>query len=126
MARRPRKYRLWTAEEKRSICAQTQAPSVSVAQVARRYSMNANLIFKWLKDPRYASSDIHEAPVFLPVEIGTPAHADKLPVIDASADAVCGGGLGRIEITLTDGVRLTVEGSSDGDELARLIKGLLG
>jgi hypothetical protein len=56
----------------------------SVAQVARRYLMNANLIFKWLKDPRYAPEDIHEAPVFLPVEIGTPAHADKLPVIDAS------------------------------------------
>ena len=71
MARRPRKYRLWTAEGKRSICAQTQAPGVSVAQVARRYSMNANLIFKWLKYPRYAPEDIHEAPVFLPVEIGT-------------------------------------------------------
>jgi transposase len=24
---------------------------VSVAQVARRYALNANLIFKWLKDP---------------------------------------------------------------------------
>ena len=62
MARRPRKYRLWIAEEKRSICAQTQAPGVSVAQVARRYSMNANLIFKWLKDPRYAPEDILAAP----------------------------------------------------------------
>ena len=126
MAQRPRKYRLWTAEEKRSICAQTQAAGVSVAQVARRYSMNANLIFKWLKDPRYAPSVACEAPVFLPVEIGAPAHADELPAIAASAGAVRGGCLGRIEITLTDGVRLTVEGSSDGDELARLIRGLLG
>jgi len=50
MARRPRKYRLWTAEEKRSICVQTRPAGVSVAQVARRYSMNANLIFKWLKE----------------------------------------------------------------------------
>jgi transposase len=48
MARRPRKYRLWIAEEKRSICAQTQTPGVSVAQVARRYSMNANFtIFRF-------------------------------------------------------------------------------
>jgi transposase len=125
MAQRPRKYRLWTAEEKQSICAQTQAPCVSVAQVARRYSMNANLIFKWLKDPRYSPLDIHEAPVFLPVEIGAPGRADELPAIAASAGAVRGGCLGRIEITLTDGVRLTVEGSSDGDELARLIRGLL-
>ncbi|MGJ3258005.1 MAG: transposase [Rhodospirillales bacterium] len=42
--------RHWSLDEKRSICAQTQAPGVSVAQVARRYSMNANLIFKWLPD----------------------------------------------------------------------------
>jgi transposase len=46
-----RTKRLWTDEEKRSICFQTTAPSVSVAQVARRYAMNANMIFKWLRDP---------------------------------------------------------------------------
>ena len=43
-----RTKRLWTDEEKRSICLQTTAPGVSVAQVARRYAMNANMIFKWL------------------------------------------------------------------------------
>lgn len=52
MARR--KKRLWTDEEKWSICFQTTASGVSVAQVARRYAVNANLIFKWLRDPRYA------------------------------------------------------------------------
>ena len=52
MARRTK--RLWTVEEKRSICLQTTAPGVSVAQVARRYALNANLIFKWLRDPRFA------------------------------------------------------------------------
>ena len=34
-----RTKRLWTDEEKRSICFQTTAPGVSVAQVARRYAM---------------------------------------------------------------------------------------
>lgn len=48
------KKRVWSDDEKRTICAQTLTPGVSVAQVARRYSMNANLIFKWLKDPRFA------------------------------------------------------------------------
>ncbi|MCP4408453.1 MAG: transposase, partial [Gammaproteobacteria bacterium] len=43
MARRKR--RSWSKEEKRSICLQTLAPGVSVAQVARRYAMNANQIF---------------------------------------------------------------------------------
>ena len=63
----PRKYRLWTDEEKRSICLQTRGPGVSVAQVARRYAMNANLIFKWLKDPRYApEEEVCDTPVFCP------------------------------------------------------------
>ena len=47
-----RTKRLWTDEEKRSICLRTMAPDVSVAQVARRYALNANMIFKWLRDAR--------------------------------------------------------------------------
>lgn len=71
MARRTR--RLWTDEEKRSICLQTIAPGVSVAQVALRYTVNANLIFKWLRDPKYRrkpETGSEEAGLrFLPVEI---------------------------------------------------------
>ena len=48
--------RTWSDEEKRSICLQTLAPGVSVSQVARRYAMNANQIFNWLKDERFAPS----------------------------------------------------------------------
>ncbi len=72
--RKGQKKRLWSDNEKRSICEQTLTPDVSVAQVARRYSMNANLIFKWLKDPRFtpsASVPLSESAalegVFLPV-----------------------------------------------------------
>jgi transposase len=36
------KKRVWSDDEKRIICEQTLTPGVSVAQVARRYSMNAN------------------------------------------------------------------------------------
>ncbi len=49
-----RKKRHWSDEEKREICRQTGVPGVSVAQVGRRYAVNSNLIFKWLKDPRFA------------------------------------------------------------------------
>ncbi|MHA3916595.1 transposase [Halovulum sp. GXIMD14793] len=69
------KKRFWSDDEKRSICAQTWVPGVSVAQVARRYSMNANLIHKWLRDPRFASekevgsAPDHDEATFLPVEI---------------------------------------------------------
>jgi transposase len=66
---RRRRYRRWDAEEKRSICLQARAPGVSVAQVARRHALNANLIFKWLKDPRLAPADaVEAATVLLPVD----------------------------------------------------------
>ena len=38
------KKRFWSDDEKRSICLQARVPGVSVAQVARRYAINANLI----------------------------------------------------------------------------------
>ena len=53
-----RTRRLWTDEEKLSICLQTTAADVSVAQVARRYALNANMIFKWLRDARYAPGSV--------------------------------------------------------------------
>lgn len=45
---------VWSDDEKHSIRAQTLTPSVSVAQIVRRYFMSVKLIFKWLKDPRFA------------------------------------------------------------------------
>lgn len=36
------KKRVWSDEEKLSICAQARVSGVSVAQVARRYAMNTN------------------------------------------------------------------------------------
>ena len=74
----------WSAEEKRSICLQTLAPGVSVAQVARRYAMNANLIFKWLKEPRFQSDELEtEGSRFLPVEISAEREA-ALPTLPQS------------------------------------------
>ena len=71
--------RLWTDEEKLSIGLQTTAQEVSVAQVARRYALNANMIFKWLRDAHYAPGSAQgalDAPVFLPVEIVNPTRSE--------------------------------------------------
>jgi len=58
-------------EEKREICAQATTPGISVAQVARRYAVNADLIFKWQKDPRFKpeADELAKEPTFLPIEI---------------------------------------------------------
>jgi len=55
---------------KRSICLQTRGSGVSLAQIARRYTMNANLIFKWLRDPGFNPPLIEDCTAsFLPVEV---------------------------------------------------------
>lgn len=114
-----RTKRLWTDEEKQSICFQTAAPSVSVAQVAGRYAVNANMVFKWLRDPRYSpepvpgpslSEEVH----FLPVEI----------VAEAQAPVAAPVALNHIEIELAGGHRMRISGSYDPEALARLIRGL--
>jgi transposase len=98
------------------ICAQTRVPGVSVSQVARRYSVNANQVFNWLKDPRFgAGHETDGASCFLPVEIVDPVrHEAGFPV----------SGDGKIEIELSGGHRLSISGTYDPEALALLIRGL--
>lgn len=90
-----------------------------MAQVARRYAVNANLIFKWLRDSRYAPDPAvvpppRLEPRFLPVEIVAEAKAAAaMPAVD-----------NHIEIELAGGHRMRISGSHDPEALARLIRGL--
>lgn len=120
-----KKKRFWSDEEKASICARTCAQGVSVAQVARRYAMNTNLIHKLLRDPKFApdreivEDEVAETPCFLPVGIvdrsqtkGTAPTTDATPAQSA------------IEIDIAGGHRLRVIGGCDPEALAQLIRGL--
>jgi transposase len=114
-----RTKRLWTDEEKRLICFQTAAPGVSVAQVARRYAVNANMVFKWLRDPRYAPEpasvpSLPDEARFLPVEI----------VAEAKVPAATPAATNHIEIELAGGHRMRISGVYDPEALTRLIRGL--
>jgi len=121
------KKRFWSDDEKRSICAQTTVPGVSVAQVARRYAMNANLIHNWLKDPRFAPESDINAVVdtntgFLAVGIaGTVAvqMVDEAPQREATVSA------DRVDITLSDGRRILVEDSTALSGVLALVEGLM-
>ncbi len=115
MAKRS-KRRNWSDDEKRMICAQTRLRGVSVSQVARRYDVNANQVFNWLKEPRFADAESPEAgTAFLPVEITEPR---DMPVLSDSTEP------GTLEIDLCSGLRLRIFLSYDADALARLIRGL--
>lgn len=61
-----RRRRTYTPAFRLQVIAETRAPGVSIAEVARRHDMNANVLFGWLRDPRYNGRA--EAPAFLPVE----------------------------------------------------------
>jgi transposase len=116
-----RRRRIWEDDEKRRIVAQTLVLGASVSRVARRYDVNANLVFKWLRDPRYQPADAVE-PCFLPVEIvaSPPPAAIEPAVIEPEAPDA------RIEIVLSNGYRLSVSGGFDPDLVSRLVRGLSG
>ena len=110
-----RKRRVWSDDEKRMICGQTRVTGVSVSQVARRYDVNANLVFAWLRDPRFADVGAADVARFLPVDIVAEAKAPRAgPVADSC-----------IEIELAGGHRMRINGGYDPEALARLIRGLL-
>ena len=109
-----RRRRYWTDDEKRAIVAQALVPGVSVSRVARQHGMNANLLFKWLRDPRFRPSE-NGVGDFLPIEVV----AD--PVVAAIDQPASGG---TIEIVLPNGHRLNVHGAFDPDAVARLARGL--
>ncbi len=121
MSMKRRKRRLWDDDEKRRIVAQTQVPGVSVSQVARRYDVNANLVFKWLRDPRFKATSVEDpAASFLPVEVvAAPAPpAIDPPVIEPKVSEA------KIEILLSNGHHISVIGAYDPDALCRLVRGL--
>ena len=95
--------------------------------------MNANLIFKWMKGPRFspATGKTPDAPegggVFLPVQISGPTidqRADETTVRTAgSASALLLAH--RVDITLSDGRRVVVEGPMPLSSVVGLVQGLM-
>lgn len=112
--------RSWAEAEKLMIVAQTRMPGVSVSQVARRYDVNANMVFKWLRDPRYAAGPERTGD-FLPVTITADPDPPPLkisrPPVPAPAEV-------SIEITTPGGCKVRVEGGLDVARLCELVRGL--
>lgn len=88
--------------------------------------MNANLIHNWLKDPRFApepeiaESDCHGD--FLPVEI---EGAVTIPVLEGDRELDTAVSAQRVDITLSDGRRILVEGPTALSGVLTLVEGLM-
>ncbi len=118
---------MWSAEEKALIWRQARVPGISVGQVARRYDVNTNQVFTWLRDPR----DRGEVPPGLEVaDVDARSMAVELVASTGADRAPCapvqdaGASRSLLEVDLVCGHRLRVSGSYDADALSRLIRSL--
>jgi transposase len=116
-----RRRRLWSADEKRVMLAESLAPGASVAQVAQRYGVNANLLFTWrLQLAVKAPAESVKALEFAPVTVVSQRAAPEVRVgdVDAARSA------GRMEIVLAGGERIIVGADVDAAALARVVRAL--
>lgn len=102
--------RRWSEADKRRIVVESYQAGASVALLARRNAVNANLVFNWRRQYR-------ERGGFVPVVV----EPDRLlpPPKDAGAGAEPAPG--RIVIALADGSRVIVDQEVDGTALARVL-----
>lgn len=114
--RRPR--RTWSDEEKRQLVALTYEAGTSVSIVARRYDLNANLLFTWRREALRAeqmagAAEASPALTFAPIEV----------VPDQGAPS-CASPEGRIMIELPGGARVRIDGVVSEVALVRVLSAL--
>jgi transposase len=109
-----RRRRTWSADQKQRIIAESFAPGASVAEVARRYGLNANMLFTWRRRER-AVNGVGKTVNIVPVRV-----VEVTPTATATASA----SIGRMEIVLVGGERIIVGADVDAGALARIAKAL--
>jgi transposase len=99
--------RVYTLEQKLRVVAEANVLGASVAEVARRHGLNANLLFSWRRQQQQGVLEEHTRKVkLLPVQVS--AVAGPAPKAEQIGQARQDG---RIEITLTPGVRVAIIGA---------------
>lgn len=90
--------------------------------------MNTNLIHKWLRDPRFVSEEhaadlsVPEDATFLPIEISGIAPAPAAAIAPTSSTVSTTAQ--RVDITLSDGRRILVEGPTALSAISTLVEAL--
>ena len=108
------KRRRWPEALKRELVAATLEPGASVALVARRHDVNANMLFKWRRRFTAVAAQPSSAPPagLVPVQIVPDTPVITGPTVDAKP-AVDRSAAGSIEIALSGGVRVRIKGAVD-------------
>ena len=109
-----RRRRTWSADQKQRIIAESFAAGASVAEVARRYGLNSNMLFTWRQRERVVN-DVAKTVNIVPVRV-----VEATPTATATASA----SMSRMEIVLVGGERILVGADVDATALARIVKAL--
>jgi transposase len=117
----PRVHR--SVQEKRQLVAESQAPGASVAEVARRHGVNANLLFVWrrlaergLLETRTRRQSGHRlVPVKLLEAPAVSSSRDTSPHSPAPITPA------PLRVRFASGIELIVEGTPDTVALERLV-----
>jgi transposase len=109
--RMPVKRRTHSSQFKVQVVEEAQQAGVSVAAVARRYNLNANLIHKWLREPQRALTCSTALPAFVPLP------APPLGSNPCSTDV-------RIELPAAEGIVKLFWPSDQCRTLAQFVKHL--
>lgn len=126
LGRRSGPRRQYTVAEKRAIAEETLRPGASVAVVAQRHQINANLLFGWrrmLKQGLLRESATTKTAALLPVKVSTPPllPSKRVRTIAAEDKAATSG---LIEIEFGTGRLLRIRGPVDRATLSYLISAL--
>jgi len=107
-----RRRRSWSDDEKRRIVAESLEEGASIAEVARRHDLNANLLFTWRRQMGAGGVAVAEMTPMLPV------------MISPAATTSGSGAAGRMEIVLAEGDRIIVGADVEAAALTRVLKAL--
>ena len=117
----PERRRRWTTVEKLRIVEESQAPSASVIEVARRHDVHPNLLTVWRRQARTGSLEAGRTAQQAEVQFASISIAPEPPAWAARA-----GTGGTIEIAFASGVRLRITGAVDPATLTAAVAALSG
>jgi transposase len=112
-----RQRRFWSTDDKRCMIAESLKPGASVAMVAQRYGVNANLLFTWRRQGAAAANGGAGPVKLVPVTVA----AAEAP---SAASVAAPEPIGRMEIVLSGGERIIVGVDVDATALARVVRTL--
>ena len=131
-------------DDRKRIVVEALAPGASVAAVARRHGLNANLVFKWIRrsregwrdrrrepaneKPVVASPPERDGPAFVPVKLlavdAPSAPPPSVVMAKAARQTRRGAVRGAMEISLPNGAKVSLDAEVDAEALRRVLSAL--